>query len=141
MARIGLAAGTEEERRILEYLEASASGELAAKIAAGSGTLAGAVAHCGRQAERLARRGGGARCVCVDDARVFGWAVDYFEEQPERRAEPARKPGTPDGAVAERRTEAVPEAAGASGARTVRAAEDGEADGIFAGVDVLGGGL
>ena len=74
---IKLTAKNTTEQRVLDYLTANASEVLAEKINSGKKTLSGALDYAKDEAQKLK---GGASCVCVDDATVFGWVVHYFEE-------------------------------------------------------------
>ena len=75
---IKLTAKNLTEQRVLDYLTANASEVLAEKINSGKKTLAGALDYAKGEARKLE---GGASCVCVDDATVFGWVVHFFEEE------------------------------------------------------------
>jgi len=99
MSKITLTAANATETRIAVYLEANASDMLAAKINAGTKTLAGAMAYAKSEARKLADGDG---CVCVDDATVFGWIIHFFEEDDIKQA--AKKPAfkSPSGAVSKK---------------------------------------
>lgn len=84
--KLNLAANGPTEQRVLEYLQTNASDVLAEKINGGTKTLAGALDYATEQAKSLA---GGASCVCVDDATVYGWIIHFFEES--HIAEPKTK--------------------------------------------------
>jgi hypothetical protein len=65
------------EDKVLVYLNANASEALTAKINAGVKTLAGALKYAQDEAQKIAK---GDRCICVDDATVYGWIIHFFEE-------------------------------------------------------------
>jgi len=82
---------TKNEYKILKgYLESVVSEILAEKINAGvriekdgktlinKKTLETFLVYAGSEAQKLAEKG--ARCACIDDMTVFGWAIHYFEE-------------------------------------------------------------
>ena len=87
---LNLIANDTAEQRVKGYLEANASEELAKKINEGvpiekdgktliqKKTLAGFIRYATEEAKKIAEKG--ASCACVDDNTVFGWAVQYFEE-------------------------------------------------------------
>ena len=76
MARIGLTAKSEAERRVLAWLESNASAALAAKIAGSGKGLGDALRYCEGEARKAATGG----VACVPDETVFGWVVHYFED-------------------------------------------------------------
>ena len=90
MKELNLIATTEAHNRIKEYLEQNASDDLADKINNGvpiekdgktllnKKTLDGFMKYASDEARKLAEKG--ARCACVEDSVVFGWAIHYFEE-------------------------------------------------------------
>lgn len=86
MNKITLTANNATENRVLAYLEENASPMLAAKINAGTKTLAGAMSHAKSEARKLADGDG---CACVADATVFGWIIHFFEEDDIKQ--PAKK--------------------------------------------------
>lgn len=69
--------GNPAETRVLEYLIENASDALAAKINSGTKTLTQALAYCKGLALKEAMNG----VACIEDAKVFGWCVHYFEEE------------------------------------------------------------
>jgi len=103
MKEITLKAANTTEQRVLQYLQENASDALAAKINAGTKTIAGALKHAKDEARKLASGDG---CVCVEDATVFGWIIHYFEE--EGITEKAKKPAfvTPSGVSVRKEPEA-----------------------------------
>ena len=90
MKEIKLSATNTAQERIKAYLEQNASEELADKInngiqimkdgktLIGKKTLDGFMSYATEEARKIAEKG--ARCACIDDATVFGWAIHYFEE-------------------------------------------------------------
>ena len=90
MSKLNLKANNEPQKRIKEYLEQSASDNLADKINFGveiekdgktlvnKKTLDGFMKYATEEARKIAEKG--SNCACVDDATVFGWAIHYFEE-------------------------------------------------------------
>lgn len=90
MPKLELYATNEPQKRIKEYLEKSASDVLADKINNGAvilkdgltlvnmKTLDGFMNYATSEAQKMAEKG--ARCACVQDDVVFGWAIHYFEE-------------------------------------------------------------
>jgi len=139
MARINLAARNGAERRILDYLEANASEALAEKINAGRKTLADALKYCEGEARKLQ---GGGKCVCVEDATVFGWAVHFFEEAAVGNGQEAVGPSTGSGQAGS--GQAVEEAVGngqeAVGNKQNAVGNGEEAGNPFDGLSIFGGG-
>ena len=82
-----LKANTDNETRILTYLELNASDELKRKINAGEKTLEGCWKYITTQARTLAKNG----CACIEDATVYGWAIHFFEEDSVTEASPLKK--------------------------------------------------
>ena len=90
MVTINLEATTAAQQRIKEYLEGNGSDALAEKINNGvpiekdgktlinKKTLDGFMAYATEEARKLAEKN--ARCACIEDSVVFGWAIHYFEE-------------------------------------------------------------
>lgn len=90
MIELNLKAETPEQKKIKAYLQANASDILANKINNGvriqkngktlisKKTLAGFMAYAESEARKLAAKG--AKCACIDDPTVYGWAIHYFEE-------------------------------------------------------------
>ena len=90
MSRITIEAKTSAEKRIKEYLEQNASEGLIAKINRGvpvmkdgkvlisRKTFADFMKYATEEARKVAEQG--ARCACIEDDVVFGWAIHYFEE-------------------------------------------------------------
>lgn len=90
MEKITLTANTPEQQRVKEYLEQNVSDILANKINNGVKTekdgktlinkkdIDGFMKYACEEARKLAENG--ARCACVADNVVFGWAVHYFGE-------------------------------------------------------------
>ena len=90
MSRITIEAKTAAEKRIKEYLEENASEVLIAKINRGAPTMKdgkvlisrktfeGFMQYATEEARKVAEQG--ARCACIEDDVVFGWAIHYFEE-------------------------------------------------------------
>ena len=90
MISLNLIASGTEQTLIKDYLEQNASDVLAEKINNGvwiekdgikllnKKSLDGFMAYAEAEARALAEKG--ARCACVEDKVVFGWAIHYFEE-------------------------------------------------------------
>lgn len=90
MTELNLKAETPEQKKIKAYLQANASDILANKINNGvriqkdgktlisRKTLAGFMTYAESEARKLATKG--AKCACIDDLTVYGWAIHYFEE-------------------------------------------------------------
>lgn len=90
MSRITIEAKTSAEKRIKEYLEQNASEVLIAKINRGVPVMKdgnvlisrksfeGFMQYATEEARKVAEQG--ARCACIEDDVVFGWAIHYFEE-------------------------------------------------------------
>lgn len=95
MSRIKLTASTSTERRIIDYLESTASEMLAEKINTGKKTLAGALRYVKDAAKKMA---GGDGCICIEDQTVFGWIIHYFEEQDIAEKKPVAAMRVPGGA-------------------------------------------
>ncbi len=91
MIKLNLEAKTKEQERVKSYLEANASEVLAEKINDGviivkdgktlinKKTLEGFMKFAQEEARKQVEKG--ARCACIDDDVVFGWAIHYFEEE------------------------------------------------------------
>lgn len=71
-----LTAKTDNETLILKYLELNASLELKAKINNGTKTLEDCWKFITEQAKKLAKN----NCACIEDSKVYGWAIHFFEE-------------------------------------------------------------
>ena len=90
MKNLNLKATTKPQEVIKAFLEQNASDVLADKINNGvlihqdgktlinKKTLDGFMDYATSEAQKIAEKG--ARCSCVQDDIVFGWAVHYFEE-------------------------------------------------------------
>ena len=90
MSRITIEAKTTAEKRIKAYLEENASEVLIEKINNGipiikdgkqlisRKTFEGFMRYATDEARKVAEQG--ARCACIEDDVVFGWAIHYFEE-------------------------------------------------------------
>ena len=90
MISLNLIASGTEQTLIKDYLEQNASEVLAEKINNGvwiekdgikllnKKSLDGFMAYAEAEARALAEKG--ARCACVEEKVVFGWAIHYFEE-------------------------------------------------------------
>lgn len=87
MIELKLTAGTESERRVLDYLQENASQVLAEKINNGEKTLAGCFGYIRNEARKQAQNG----VAVIEDATVYGWAVHYFEEDSITEGAPAPK--------------------------------------------------
>ena len=91
MIKLELTANGTEQEIIKRYLEENASEILAEKINNGvqivkdgktlinKKTLDGFMKYANEEARKLAEKG--ARCACIEDKVVFGWAIHYFEEE------------------------------------------------------------
>ena len=91
MIKLELTANGTEQEIIKRYLEENASEILAEKINNGvqivkdgktlinKKTLDGFMKYANEEARKLAEKG--ARCACIEDKIVFGWAIHYFEEE------------------------------------------------------------
>lgn len=91
MISLNLTASGTEQNLIKDYLEQNASEMLAEKINNGViiekdgkkllnvKTLDGFMSYAEEEARKLATKG--ARCACLVDQTVFGWAIHYFEEE------------------------------------------------------------
>ena len=91
MISLNLTASGAEQNLIKDYLEQNASETLADKINNGVmiekdgkkllnvKTLTGFMAYAAEEARKLAEKG--AKCTCIEDTVVFGWAIHYFEEE------------------------------------------------------------
>ena len=91
MISLNLTASGAEQNLIKDYLEQNASETLADKINNGVliekdgkkllnvKTLTGFMAYAADEARKLAEKG--AKCACIEDTVVFGWAIHYFEEE------------------------------------------------------------
>lgn len=71
-----LEAKTNNEKIVLDYLNANASEALAEKINTGKKTLSQCWSYIVSEAKKQAQNG----CACIEDATVFGWAIHFFEE-------------------------------------------------------------
>ena len=90
MTQINLKATTDSQKVVKAFLEKSASDVLADKINNGvviqkdgqtlvnKKTLDGFMNYATQEAQKMAEKG--ARCACIQDDVVFGWAIHYFEE-------------------------------------------------------------
>lgn len=90
MIKLELTAKGTEQEILKKYLEENASEVLADKINNGvkivkdgktlinKKTLDGFMRYAAEEAKKLAEKG--ARCACIEDKVVFGWAIHYFEE-------------------------------------------------------------
>lgn len=90
MSKITIETKTAAEQRIKEYLEQNASEVLIAKINRGvpivkdgkvlmsKKSFSGFMQYATEEARKVAEQG--ARCACIEDDVVFGWAIHYFEE-------------------------------------------------------------
>ncbi len=90
MIKLELTAKGTEQEILKKYLEENASEVLADKIHNGvkivkdgktlinKKTLNGFMRYAAEEAKKLAEKG--ARCACIEDKVVFGWAIHYFEE-------------------------------------------------------------
>ena len=90
MPTLNLKANNEPQQKIKEYLEQSASDNLADKINFGAEiekdgktlvnkkTLDGFMRYATEEARKMAEKG--SNCACIDSDTVFGWAIHYFEE-------------------------------------------------------------
>lgn len=76
MSKLNLKAETPNEKIILEYLENNASETLREKINIGAKTLKQCWAFITGEARKLAKNG----CAAIEDKKVFGWAIHFFEE-------------------------------------------------------------
>lgn len=74
--RTNLTAKTDNEKRVLEYIEKNATDYLCTKINNGKKTLQGCWKYITEEARKQAVNG----CACIEDNTVFGWAMHYFEE-------------------------------------------------------------
>ena len=74
--RIKLKANGPYEKTVLDYLEEFASDALVEKMNAGKKTLTGCWSFITADAKKEAK----GNCACIPDAKVFGWAAHYFEE-------------------------------------------------------------
>ena len=91
MIKLELTAKGTEQEILKKYLEENASEVLADKINNGvkivkdgktlinKKTLDGFMRYAADEAKKLAEKG--ARCACIEDKVVFGWAIHYFEEE------------------------------------------------------------
>ena len=77
MAKINAKANSSNEEIILNYLVANASDTLAEKINSGAKTLAQCWNYITSEARKLAKNG----CACIEDSKVYGWAIHFFEEE------------------------------------------------------------
>ena len=90
MTKLNLAANDDDQIAVLNYLQQNASDVLADKINNGvqivkngvtlinKKTLDGFFRYATEEARKLVAKD--ARCACVLDNVVFGWAIHYFEE-------------------------------------------------------------
>jgi hypothetical protein len=74
--RTNLTAKTDNEKRILAYIEQNATDYLCTKINNGKKTLQGCWSYITAEAKKQAVNG----CACIEDNTVYGWAMHYFEE-------------------------------------------------------------
>ena len=75
--KLNLKAKNNNQKRVLDYLEANASNVLAEKINTGEKTMAQCWSYITAEAKKQAVGG----CACIDDSTVFGWAIHFFEEE------------------------------------------------------------
>lgn len=66
----------DNQKKVLDYLEANVSDVLAFKINKGTKTLQDCWKYIVSEAKKLATSG----CACIDDPVVYGWAIHFFEE-------------------------------------------------------------
>lgn len=92
MTELKLTAGTESERRVLDYLQENASQVLAEKINNGEKTLSGCFGYIRSEARKQAQNG----VAVIEDATVYGWAVHYFEEDSIKEGSAAAPQQTPE---------------------------------------------
>lgn len=90
MIELNLKADTPEQRKIKAYLQKNVNDILANKINQGvriqkdgktlinKKTLASFMTYAESEARKLLAKG--AKCACIDDPIVYGWAIHYFEE-------------------------------------------------------------
>ncbi len=90
MITLNLKTENHEHEKIKVYLQENASNVLAEKINNGvritkdgktlisKKTLASFMSYAESEARKLLAKG--ARCACIDDPTVYGWAIHYFEE-------------------------------------------------------------
>ena len=81
--RTNLKAANGNEKRILDYIEENASEMLVEKINNSEKTLSGCWKFIVSEARKEAKNG----CACIEDQKVFGWAMHYFEEDSITEAE------------------------------------------------------
>ena len=77
MIEINLKSNGNYEEIILNYLKANASDTLAEKINSGAKTLAQCWNYIMSEARKHAKNG----CACIEDSKVYGWAIHFFEEE------------------------------------------------------------
>ena len=77
MAKINAKANSSNEEIILNYLVANASDTLSEKINSGAKTLTQCWNYITSEARKLAKNG----CACIEDSKVYGWAIHFFEEE------------------------------------------------------------
>lgn len=74
--RTKLKATGRNQELVLEYIEKNASDVLVGKINAGNKTLNDCWKFITGEAKKEAKNG----CACIEDAKVYGWAIHFFEE-------------------------------------------------------------
>lgn len=74
--RLNLTATSRQEKIVLAHLDENVSDVLAEKINGGDKTLQQCWSYITAEARKLAQNG----CACIEDVKVFGWAVHFFEE-------------------------------------------------------------
>lgn len=74
--RIKLTAETKNEKIVLKYLEETATDALCEKINTCGKTMMQCWAYITSEARKEAKNG----CACIEDSKVFGWAMHFFEE-------------------------------------------------------------
>lgn len=109
--RTNLTAKTDNEKRVLDYIEQNASDYLCTKINNGKKTLQGCWGYITAEAKKQAVNG----CACIEDNTVFGWAMHYFEEdsikegeKPKPTPKTAPKTTTPPKATPTAKPKAIP---------------------------------
>ena len=74
--RLNLTATSRQEKIVLAYLDENVSDVLADKINGGDKTLQQCWSYITAEARKIAQNG----CACIEDVKVFGWAIHFFEE-------------------------------------------------------------
>lgn len=75
--RTKLEAKGEQQKIVLDYIEANASDMLVEKINSGEKNLWQCWQYITSEAKKQAKNG----CACISDTEVFGWAMHFFEEE------------------------------------------------------------